>query len=118
MEDRLLVLRCKRGGAEAMARIYRKYRKDLLVLAMALLNDKAATEDIVQDVFVGFAQSIPAFRLTGSLRAYLMATDTTPGTVIDVEPEVSFLQRVRQFFSRDSSHTSGFGERTSSLDDQ
>jgi len=72
MEDRLLVLRCRRGGVEAMARIYRKYRKDLLVLAMALLNDKAAAEDIVHDVFVAFAEGVRSFRLTGNLRAYLM----------------------------------------------
>ena len=55
MEDQLLVVRCRRGSVEAMARIYRKYRKDLLVLAMALLNDKAAAEDIVHDVFLAFA---------------------------------------------------------------
>jgi len=55
-----------------MARIYRKYRKDLLVLAMALLNDKGAAEDIVHDVFVAFAEGVRTFRLTGSLRAYLM----------------------------------------------
>ena len=72
MEDRLLVLRCRHGGIEAMARIYRKYRKDLLILAMALLNDKAAAEDIVHDVFVAFAEGARTFRLTGSLRAYLM----------------------------------------------
>jgi len=72
MEDRLLVLRCKRGSAGAMARIYEKYRKDLLILAIALLNDKAAAEDIVHDVFVGFVESLAQFRLTGSLRAYLM----------------------------------------------
>ncbi|NQV32066.1 MAG: sigma-70 family RNA polymerase sigma factor [Phycisphaeraceae bacterium] len=72
MEDRLLVLRCRRGGIEAMARIYQKYRKDLLILAMALLNDKAVAEDIVHDVFVAFAESVRTFRLTGSLRAYLM----------------------------------------------
>jgi RNA polymerase sigma-70 factor (ECF subfamily) len=72
MEDRLLVLRCKRGSAGAMARIYEKYCKDLLILAIALLNDKAAAEDIVHDVFVGFVESLTNFRLTGSLRAYLM----------------------------------------------
>jgi len=72
MEDRLLVLRCRRGSAAAMARIYEKYRKDLLILAIALLNDKAAAEDIVHDVFVSFAESLAGFRLTGSLRAYLM----------------------------------------------
>ncbi len=72
MEDRLLVLRCKRGSAGAMTRIYEKYRKDLLILAIALLNDKAAAEDIVHDVFVSFVESLAQFRLTGSLRAYLM----------------------------------------------
>ena len=51
---------------------YEKYRKDLLILAIALLNDKAAAEDIVHDVFVGFVESLAQFRLTGSLRAYLM----------------------------------------------
>lgn len=72
MEDRVLVLRCKRGSAAAMTRIYEKYRKDLLILAMALLNDKAVAEDIVHDVFVGFAEGLGRFRLTGSLRAYLL----------------------------------------------
>jgi len=72
MEDRLLVLRCKRGSAGAMARIYEKYRKDLLILAIALLNDKAAAEDIVHDVFVSFAEGLSGFRLTGSLKSYLM----------------------------------------------
>jgi RNA polymerase sigma-70 factor (ECF subfamily) len=72
MEDRLLVLRCRRGSTAAMTRIYEKYRKDLLILAIALLNDKAAAEDIVHDVFVGFAESLAGFRLTGSLRSYLM----------------------------------------------
>jgi RNA polymerase sigma-70 factor (ECF subfamily) len=72
MEDRLLVLRCKRGNAGAMARIYEKYRKDLLILAIALLNDKAAAEDIVHDVFVSFVESLAQFHLTGSLKAYLM----------------------------------------------
>lgn len=54
-----------------MAQIYQKYRKDLLILALALLNDKAAAEDVVHDVFVSFGQTIATFRLTGSLRAYL-----------------------------------------------
>lgn len=72
MEDRLLVLRCRQGSAGAMARIYRKYRKDLLILAIALLNDKAAAEDVVHDVFVAFAEGLARFRLTGSLKSYLM----------------------------------------------
>jgi hypothetical protein len=38
MEDKLLVLRCKRGSTEALGRIYEKYKTDMLVLAMALLR--------------------------------------------------------------------------------
>jgi len=72
MEDRLLVWRCKRGSAAAMAQIYRKYRKDLLILALSLLNDKAVAEDVVHDVFVAFAEGLLGFHLTGRLRAYLM----------------------------------------------
>ena len=72
MEDKLLVLRCKRGSRDALARIYEKYKRDLLTLAIALLNDRSAAEDVVHDVFVGFVQAIEKFRLTGSLKGYLL----------------------------------------------
>lgn len=72
MEDKLLVLRCKRGSKQALSRIYEKYKRDLLFLAMALLNDASAAEDVVQDVFVSFVEAIDSFRLTGSLKGYLL----------------------------------------------
>ena len=72
MEDKILVLKCKQGSRPALARIYEKYRANLLLLAMALLNDRAAAEDVVHDVFVAFVDSLKGFRLTGSLKAYLM----------------------------------------------
>jgi RNA polymerase sigma factor (sigma-70 family) len=72
MEDRLLVLRCKRGCGKSLTRIYEKYRRDMLFLAMALLNDSAMAEDVVHDVFVGFVEGIPTFRLTGQLKGYLL----------------------------------------------
>lgn len=72
MEDKLLVLRCKRGSKDALGRIYEKYKKDLLVLAMALLNDASAAEDVVHDVFLAFAQAVEKFRLTGSLKGFLL----------------------------------------------
>ena len=71
LEDKLLVLRCKRGSREAMRRIYEKYKDYLLTLAKALLNETAAAEDIVHDVFVSFAASAEKFQLTGTLRGYL-----------------------------------------------
>ena len=72
MEDKLLVLRCKRGSKDALGRIYEKYKNDLLILAIALLNEKNAAEDVIHDVFISFVQAIEKFRLTGSLKGYLL----------------------------------------------
>ncbi|MHC4426333.1 MAG: RNA polymerase sigma factor [Planctomycetota bacterium] len=72
MEDKLLVLRCKRGSSDALGRIYEKYKSDTLILAIALLNNTSAAEDVVHDVFLSFVQSIEKFRLTGSLKGYLL----------------------------------------------
>ena len=48
LEDRILVLRLRRGSAKALGRIYEKYRDDLLRLAVSLSNDTAVAEDIVE----------------------------------------------------------------------
>ena len=54
-----------------MRRIYEKYADYLLILAVALSHDINLAEDAVHDAFVGFAEKLPEFELTGSLRAYL-----------------------------------------------
>jgi len=72
VEDRLLVWRLNRGDATALSRVYEKYRHDLLRLAASMLSDSASAEDIVQDVFVRFAGAARTFRLTGSLKGYLV----------------------------------------------
>jgi RNA polymerase sigma-70 factor (ECF subfamily) len=71
LEDKLLVLKCRRGSKDAMCRIYAKYKDYLLTLAKGLLSEQAAAEDVVHDVFVSFARSAGQFQLTGSLRGYL-----------------------------------------------
>jgi RNA polymerase sigma-70 factor (ECF subfamily) len=71
MEDRRLIHRCKRGDRDAFCRLYEKYRDLLFTVAIALLRDVHAAEDVVQDVFVQFAEKMADFRLTGSLKAYL-----------------------------------------------
>ena len=71
LEDRLLIRRFNHGDGDALCRIYRKYRDDLLKVAGALLNDGSAAEDVVHDVFVTFARSAGDFRLRGSLKGYL-----------------------------------------------
>jgi RNA polymerase sigma factor (sigma-70 family) len=71
LEDRLLLWKFKRGSRDAFRAIYEKYAGDMLTLAGNLLDDKVGAEDIVQDVFIKFVESIGTFRLTGSLKSYL-----------------------------------------------
>jgi RNA polymerase sigma-70 factor, ECF subfamily len=71
IEDELLKWRFRRGSREALARIYEKYVHLLLSIALGLLNDPHEAEDVVQDVFVSFAQGAAGFGLRGSLKAYL-----------------------------------------------
>ena len=71
IEDELLKWRFKCGSREALSRIYEKYLNNLLTLAMALLNDAGAAEDVVHDVFVSFAKSAENFKLRGNLKSYL-----------------------------------------------
>jgi len=71
IEDKLLIWKFKHGSADALCRIYKKYKDNLLKLAIALLNNTSAAEDIVQDVFVSFAQSAEKLKLNGSLKSYL-----------------------------------------------
>ena len=72
LEDKLLVLKCRRDNKEAMCRIYDKYKDYLLTLAKGLLGEQAEAEDVVHDVFVSFARSFRQFHLRGSLRGYLV----------------------------------------------
>jgi RNA polymerase sigma-70 factor (ECF subfamily) len=70
-EDRWLVRRFNAGDPEALRRIYEKYKPALFAVAGALLHEPAAVEDVVHDVFVGFASQAGRFELKGSLRGYL-----------------------------------------------
>ncbi len=72
LEDKVLIWRFKRGSSEALCRIYQRYRKDLLKLAVALLCDVSDAEDVVHDVFVSVAQAPQRLKLGGSLKGYLL----------------------------------------------
>jgi RNA polymerase sigma-70 factor (ECF subfamily) len=71
IEDKLLVWKFKHGSNDALCRIYKKYKDNLLRLASGLLNDGTAAEDIVHDCFVSFAQSAEKVKLSGNLKSYL-----------------------------------------------
>jgi len=72
VEDRLLIWKFKLGSRDALRRIYEKYKNDLLKLAVALTNDVNTAEDMVQDVFVAFAQSAAKIQMRGNLKKYLV----------------------------------------------
>ena len=63
LEDKLLIKKYNRGRREVLHRIYEKYKDDLMTLAMALLYDRQAAEDVVQDVFVNFVRSCGKLRI-------------------------------------------------------
>jgi len=71
LEDTILVFRFKRGSRQALCRIYQKYESSLLTLAANLLAEPSMAEDVLQDVFIGFVESVDRFELRGSLKAYL-----------------------------------------------
>jgi RNA polymerase sigma-70 factor (ECF subfamily) len=72
IEDKLLIWKFKSGDKAALARIYEKYRIDLLRIATGLLNETNVAEDIVHDVFVTFVQSSDKLKLGGNLKGYLI----------------------------------------------
>ena len=72
-EDIQLVWKFKHGSEEALCRIYEKYNKDMLGLAIALSNNRNVAEDVVHDVFVSFAESVKKIKLKYNLRSYLLA---------------------------------------------
>ena len=69
--EKLLIVRFKRGSREALRQIYDLYKVDLLKLAVVLAGDVNTAEDVVHDVFVKFAGSAATLKPTGSLRSYL-----------------------------------------------
>jgi RNA polymerase sigma-70 factor (ECF subfamily) len=70
-EDSILLWKFKFGNRDAFCLIYEKYAGYLLTLAANLLDNKDDAEDVVQDVFISFVESIDKFHLTGSLKSYL-----------------------------------------------
>ena len=70
LDEKRLLRRAKQGCRDSVRQIYEMYSDQMLTLANALLNDIAAGEDVVHDVFVKFAQSLDEFKLKKNLRGY------------------------------------------------
>jgi RNA polymerase sigma-70 factor (ECF subfamily) len=71
LEDKILVWKLKRGNSDALQGVYKKYKDDLLALAISLSNDRTLAEDVLHDVFVSFAQYAAKLQLRKNLKSYL-----------------------------------------------
>jgi RNA polymerase sigma factor (sigma-70 family) len=71
-EDKCLLWGVKHGDKDALRQIYVKYKDKLLTIAVYLLNDSCAAEDVLHDVFVSFAQNAADLQLRSSLKSYLI----------------------------------------------
>jgi len=71
LKDKLLLWKFKRGSSKALEKIYDKYETYLLTVAMALLNNTEAAEDVLHDFFVSFVKSADKVKLSGNFKAYL-----------------------------------------------
>src|SRR5881227_3851505 len=69
--DRLLIQQIRQGDGGAWDQLIARYEGRLLAFAERRLRDRAASEDVVQEAFVGFLNSLPNFDEKRELQTYL-----------------------------------------------
>ena len=69
--DRLLIHQIRQGEASAWAGLIARYEGRLLAFVDRRLHDRAASEDVVQETFIGFLNSLPNFDERRELQTYL-----------------------------------------------
>src|SRR5881397_2651340 len=69
--DRLLVQQIRRGDSQSWEHLIARYEGRLLAFVERRLRDRAASEDVVQETFIGFLNSLPNFDDKRELQTYL-----------------------------------------------
>lgn len=69
--DRLLIRQIRAGDDRAWDTLIARYEGRLLAFVQRRLHDRAASEDVVQETFVGFLNSLPNFDERRELQTYL-----------------------------------------------
>lgn len=93
LDDRMLQ-RARRGENDAHAYIYQLFSRPCYNLALRILGEPAAAEDVVQDVFLRMMDTIRGFRGDAPFGAWLKRM--TANATIDV------IRRQRRFAGEDS----------------
>jgi RNA polymerase sigma-70 factor (ECF subfamily) len=69
--DRLLIQQIRQGEPRAWETLISRYEGRLLAFVHRRLRDRAASEDVVQETFVGFLHSLPNYDDRRELQTYL-----------------------------------------------
>src|ERR687888_1922111 len=69
--DRLLAQQIRQGDSKAWETLIARYEGRLLAFVDRRLRDRAASEDVVQEAFIGFLNSLPNFDEARELQTYL-----------------------------------------------
>ena len=71
--DRLLIRQIRQGDPGAWETLIARYEGRLLAFVQRRLRDRAASEDVVQETFVGFLNSLPNYDDRRELQSYLFS---------------------------------------------
>lgn len=69
--DKLLVQQVREGFAPAWHQLIDRYQGRLIAFVDSRIHDRAASEDVVQETFIGFLVSLPHYDVDRDLEAYL-----------------------------------------------
>src|SRR4051812_23839317 len=71
--DELLIVRIRRAEPDAWQELIGRFEGRLLAFAESRLRRRAASEDVVQETFIGFLTSLPNYDLSRPLEGYLFS---------------------------------------------
>ena len=71
--DKLLIAQVRAGDPRAWQMLIERYEGRLLAFVDSRLHDRATSEDVVQEAFVGFLTSLPNYDERRDLEAYLFS---------------------------------------------
>lgn len=71
LQDKQLIRKLRHGDADGLRLVYEKYKNNMLALALSFCSDSSIAEDVVHDVFVGFAKRAGGLNLRYSIKSYL-----------------------------------------------
>ena len=71
--ESLLIRQVRDGNADAWRQLIERYEGRLIAFVDSRLRDRAASEDVVQEAFIGFLTSLPHYDENRDMEAYLFS---------------------------------------------